>query len=65
MVVGEVTSVEVARDVAMTTSEWMSSEEAIEEARVIARRRHGTGAARWRGGVPSGDAGAPVQEGRR
>jgi len=62
---GRVTPVEVARDVAMTTSEWMSSEEAIAEARVIARRRRGTGAARWRGGVQSGDAGAPVQEGRR
>jgi len=62
---GSVMSVEVARDMAMTTSEWMSSDEAIEEARVIARRRRGTSAASWRGGVPLGDAGASVQEGRR
>ena len=62
---GRVTSAEVARDVAMTTSEWMSSEVAIEEARVIAGCRRGTGAASWRGGVPSGDAGAPMQERRR
>jgi hypothetical protein len=60
------TAVDVARDVAMTTGEWRSSQEAIEERRrVIVRRRRGPGAARWRGSGPSADARPPVQVGRR
>jgi hypothetical protein len=49
----------------MTMGEWMSSQEAIEERRVMVGRRRGTGAAASRGGVLSADAGAPMQDGRR
>lgn len=59
------TSVDVARDVTMTTGERMSSQQAVREGRVMARRCRGKGAARQRGGVLAAAAEAPIQEGRR